>query len=85
MEQREDSFPFMTDQEVTTYWEAVSIQETERNEEHHRTIRQAYNTADVLTLNILIDHLKTGCTVSQELDEKLEDLYAVTDREKMTA
>jgi hypothetical protein len=85
MQIRNDSFPFMSDDEVKMYWEAVGLPEDKMTEEHHRVLRQKHNEADLLTLNELMEKLKGGLDVSPLLTSKLESLYQVSDAERLTA
>lgn len=85
MQIRDDSFPFMNDDEVKLYWGAVGLPEDQRTEEQQKAVRQKHNEADLLTLNELMEKLRDGHEVSPLLERKLESLYRVTDAERLTA
>jgi|GEM_PF-2993894 len=85
MNMRDDGFPFMDDQEVGMYREAVGLSEEERTEEHNKAIQQKHNEADLLTLHELMEKLRDGVPVSERLNRKLEALYRVSDEEGLTA
>lgn len=85
MEKRNDSFPFMTDNEVKLYWEAMHLTECELSEDQKKALRQNANEADLLTLWDLMERLRDGLQVSNRLSKKLEALYRVMDAEGLTA
>jgi urease gamma subunit len=85
MQTRNDSFPFMSDDEVKLYWEAVGLPEDQRTQEQQKAVSQKYNEADLVTLNELMEKLRDGHEVSPLLEKKLESLYRVTDAERLTA
>lgn len=85
MQPRNDSFPFMSDNEVSVFNEALSLPESEHSEDHKKAISQERNQADLLTLWELMEKLREGHVVSDRLAFKLEELYAVTDAERLTA
>jgi len=85
MHKNNDSFPFMNDQEVTTYWEAVGLPQDQLETEHKRVLQQKENEPDLLTLNELMEKLKEGHVVSASLFSVLDNLYRVTDAERLTA
>lgn len=85
MKMRNDSFPFMNDEEVKLYWGAVGKPEDQRTEEEQKAVQQKYNEADLLTLNELMEKLRDGLEVSPLLDRRLVSLYQVTDAERLTA
>lgn len=55
MQARNDSFPYMTDDVVQTFWDALGLPEEERTDAHKRAIEQERNGVDLLILSEIMD------------------------------
>jgi len=73
--------PFMTDAEVTTYYQARETDEAKRTETQSRAVRQWELQPNLMALADLMEKLKAGGKMSEELDEKLEELCILAEFE----
>jgi len=69
-----DDFPFMTDEEVATYHEALKVDDSKQTEAQRRAIHQWEQQPNLMTLADIMEKLRDGEQVSKELDAKLEEL-----------
>lgn len=74
-----DDFPFMSDKQVSAYWNAHAKGAAQLNEEDKRALRMGEAQEDMLYLEPLTASLLNGDKLPDEILCKLEELYDLID------
>lgn len=75
-------FPFMTEEEIKTYYQAVDTEVEQRTEAQRVAVRKKYNGTEALMLWELIEKLMVeGLPISERMQAGLEALWMASSTE----